>query len=61
MAQPIVRPTPVGYEEFYVLLERGLFNPAPVEHIHTCQAAVTRVSAKLPSWEVEVCLAESVR
>jgi hypothetical protein len=40
MAQPIVRPTPVGYEEFYLLLERGLFNPAPVEHIHTCQAAV---------------------
>jgi hypothetical protein len=37
MAQSIVRATAVGYEEFYVLLERRLFNPAPVEHIHTCQ------------------------
>jgi hypothetical protein len=41
-AQWIVRATPVGYEEFYVLLERDLFNPAPVDHIHPCQPAVTR-------------------
>jgi hypothetical protein len=33
MAQWIVRATPVGYEEFHVLLEWNLFNPAPVEHI----------------------------
>jgi hypothetical protein len=29
MMQSIVRATPVGYEEFYVLRERGLFNAAP--------------------------------
>jgi hypothetical protein len=34
ISQWIVRAAPVGYEEFYVLLERGLFNPAPVEHTH---------------------------
>ena len=37
MTQSIVRATSVGYEEVYVLLEWGLFNPAPVDHIHTCQ------------------------
>ena len=48
ISQWIVRAAPVGYEEFYVLLERGLFNPAPVEHTHIYQPAVTRFSPKSP-------------
>jgi hypothetical protein len=47
ISQWIIRAAPVGYEEFYVLLERSLFNPAPVEHTHIYQPAVTRISPKI--------------
>jgi hypothetical protein len=35
MAQSIVGATPIGYEDFQVLVKRGVFNPVPVAHIET--------------------------
>jgi hypothetical protein len=53
MAKAIVGATPVGYEEFNVLLERSFFNPAPVEHTHNLPPAVTSSSLKLSDEELK--------
>jgi hypothetical protein len=50
MAQWIVRATPIGNEEFYFLLEGGLFNAALIEHIHTCQPTVCPVEEQRSAW-----------